>query len=121
MSNEKKWSPFKTSKSLSPKLVWYNSRIKLKFKESCLKQEDKAAFTIKNVINLFIVYELDTWLPDLSAEFTLKDCSLGAVNVTKNADTDKCKYSSYEIAFDLQSPFSLPDVSIRKSRRYFWS
>ena len=45
---------------LSPKLVWYNYKIKQKFKGSSLKQEDKAAFTPKNVVNLFIVYELDS-------------------------------------------------------------
>ena len=89
--------PVTTSTSLSPKLAWYNSRIKLKFKGSCLKQEDKAAFAVKNVVNLFIVYELDTWSQDLNTEFTLKSCLFGAVKLTKNADTDKYKYSSYSI------------------------
>ena len=51
-----------------------NSRIRLKFKGSYLKQEDKAAFTPKNVVNLFIVYELDTWSQGLNTEFTLEDC-----------------------------------------------
>ena len=36
-----------------------NPRIRLKFKGSCLKQEDKAQITPKNMVNLFIVYELD--------------------------------------------------------------
>ena len=31
----------------SPKLVWYNYKIKLKFRGSCLKEEEKAAFTPK--------------------------------------------------------------------------
>ena len=38
-----------------------NPRIRLKYKGSCLKQEDKAHFTPKNMVNLFIVYELDKW------------------------------------------------------------
>ena len=76
MSIENIMPPFTTSKSLSQKLVWHNSRIKLKIKRSCLKQEDKAAFTPKNVVNLFIVYELDIWSPDLNTEFTLKDFCL---------------------------------------------
>ena len=50
---------YTTSKCLSPNFVWYNSRIKLKFKGSCLKQKDKAAFTPKNMVNCFIIYELD--------------------------------------------------------------
>ena len=55
-----------------------NSRIILEFKESCLKQEDRAAFTPKNVVNLYIAYEL-MWSQDLNAEFTLKDCLFGNV------------------------------------------
>ena len=47
---------YTTSKSLSPKLVWYNCGIKLKFKGSCLKQA-KPTFTPKNTVNLFVVYE----------------------------------------------------------------
>ena len=62
-----------------------NSRIILEFKESCLKQEDRAAFTPKNVVNLYIAYEL-MWSQDLNAEFTLKDCLFGNVRITKIAD-----------------------------------
>ena len=46
------------------------SRKKKKFKGSCLKQEDQAAFTAKNVVNFFIVCELDSWLRDLNTDFT---------------------------------------------------
>ena len=48
--------------SVCSKLIWiHNSRIRLKFKGSCLKQEDAAPFTPSNVADLFIVYELDRW------------------------------------------------------------
>ena len=69
-----------------------NSKIRLKFKESCLKQEDKAAFTPNNIVNLFIVFNLDRWSRDLNTDFTLKDCLFGAVKLTKNADPDKYKF-----------------------------
>ena len=62
------------STKLSPKLGLNRSRIRLKFKASCLKQEDRALFTPNNVVNLFLVYELDTWSRDLYTDFTLKDC-----------------------------------------------
>ena len=62
--------PYTASICLSPKLVWYNSRIKLKFR-SCWKQ-DKSTFTPNNVVNLFVVYELDTWSKDLNTDFTFK-------------------------------------------------
>ena len=60
--------------------------MKLKFNGSCLKQ---VTFTPNNVVNLFIVYELDTWFQDLSVYFALKDCLFGSVKLTKNADPNK--------------------------------
>ena len=65
-----------------------NSRIKLEFKENCLKQ-DKAPFTPNNVVDLYIVYELNTWSQDLNDEFILKNCLFGAVKLTKNANPSK--------------------------------
>ena len=59
----------------------------VEFKRSCLKT-DKVNFTPSNVVNLFIVFELDKWSQDLNVDFTLKDC-LFAVKSTKNADPDK--------------------------------
>ena len=57
-------------------LRWMNnSRIRVEFKGSCSKQ-DKTNFTRRNVVNLFIVYEIDTWSRDLNANLTLKDCSI---------------------------------------------
>ena len=34
---------------------------------------DKVTFTQKNVVNLFITYELDRLSQDLNADFTVKD------------------------------------------------
>ena len=71
--------------------MWNNSRIRLKFEGRCYKQEWKATFTLNNIVNLFTIYELDTWSRDLSTDFTLKDFLLGSVKLTKNADPDKYK------------------------------
>ena len=119
MSDEKVIPPYTTSKAFSPKLAWYSSRIKLNVNGSCLKQENKAAFTSKNMVNLFISYELDTWSRDLNTEFFLKDCFFGAVKLAKNSDTGKYKYSGYDIRFDSQPAFSLPDRSIGKNFSIF--
>ena len=51
------------------------------------------------MLNLFIVYELDTWSRDLNTDFTLKDCLSGAVKVTKNADPVCVYWSWYWIQF----------------------
>ena len=91
MSNENINTPFTANHSLSP-----NCRIKLEFKGSCLQQY-KATFTQKNVLNLFIVYELDTGSRDLNTDFTLNECLFGSVKLTTNADPDKYKYSGYSI------------------------
>ena len=59
LKNEKFAPSYTDNKNLSPKLIRNDSRIRLKFTWSCLKQENKAPFTPKNVVNLFIAYELD--------------------------------------------------------------
>ena len=94
---------------VSPKVVWVNnSKIRLRFTGYCLKQ-DFANFTPNNVVNLFIMYELDRWSQDLNAKFTLKDCLFGNVKITKNVDPNKYSYSGYEIGFDSCSLFSIPN------------
>ena len=102
----------------SPKLVWYNSIIKSKFRGSSLKQ-DKATFTSKNVINLFVVYELDIWSKDLCPDFTLKNCLFESVKLTKNSDPDKYSYSGYNMGFDSRSKLSLRDGSMDKNAIIF--
>ena len=92
MSNETRKPPYTAIKCLSPKLILNESRIRFKFEGSYLKQKNKAPFIPKNVVNLFIVYELDTWLRDLNAKFTLKDCFFGNVKITKNNDPDEYSY-----------------------------
>ena len=74
LSNEKLTHTYMANVSVCLKLIWMsNSKVRLTFKGNCLKQEDKAAYTPKNVVNLFTVNELETWSRDLSTGFTLKD------------------------------------------------
>ena len=40
------------------------------------------------------------------SDATIKNCSFGAVTLTKNADIEKYKYSGYGIGFDRRSSFS---------------
>ena len=51
------------------------------------------------MVNLFVLLELDTWSRDLNTKFTLFNCSLGAMKLTKIADSDKCGCSRYGIGF----------------------
>ena len=51
----------------------------------------------------------------LNAEFTLTDCLLGAVKLTKNANPNKSSYSGYGIGFDSPSLFSIPNFDWGKN------
>ena len=41
-----------------------------------------------------------------------KNCLLGAVTLTKNADIDKNKYSGYSTGFDRKGSFSFPGTGL---------
>ena len=60
LSNQKVRSYITSDKILYPKLNLYNSSLRVEFKGCCLKQ-NKVTFNTSNVVNLFIVYELDRW------------------------------------------------------------
>ena len=70
-------------------------------------KQDKSVFIQGNVINLFIIYELDTWLRDLSTKSELGDCLFGALKLTKDFDPDKYGYGGYGIKFNARSQFWL--------------
>ena len=94
MLNKKFRPNYTTNQILSPKLQWNK-----------YKQEEATPITPNNVLNSFIVYELDTWSQDLNTDFTLKGCLFGSVKVIKNDDTDKYSYSGYGVEFDSRSLF----------------
>ena len=94
LSNEIVKPPTAPSNSLTPKLKRiHNSKIAVEFHGSYLKQ-DKATFSLKSEINLFIVYRSDVWSKNLNTKFTLGCRLFEAVKLTKNADLDKYGYSS---------------------------
>ena len=45
---------------------------------------------------------------NLNADFTLGNCLVGSVKLTKNADLDKYKYSGYGVEFNSRSEYFLP-------------
>ena len=73
-------SSTKPGNSLASKLV--------EFKRNCLKQ-GKITFTHRNVVNLFVDYEINMCSGALNTNFKLNDCLFGVVKLTKNADPDK--------------------------------
>ena len=83
------------SNSAAPLLNYVGNR-SVKFDESCLKQE-KLAFTHKNVVNIYIVYEIYLCPFNVGRNFALGSFFFGAVKLTMNADFDKYNYSGFGI------------------------
>ena len=106
ISDESIKPPRTSNNSLNPRLSYNDTKIKVQFTGSCLKQP-KFTFTHKKVVNIYIVYELGA-CSSHSSNPTIKNCLFGAVTFTKNADIEKCKYSGYGIGFDRRSSFSFP-------------
>ena len=57
LSNESIEPPTTSNNILNPRLSYSDTRIKVQFTGSCLKQP-KFTFTHKKVVNIYIVYEL---------------------------------------------------------------
>ena len=98
--------PTTSDNSLTSALSYYDTKTRVKFTGSCLKQP-KFTYTHKTIVNIYIVYELGASTSN-DNDPTLKNCLFGAVTLTKNADIDKYGYSGYGIGFDRRSSFSFP-------------
>ena len=94
--------------SLTPALIYYDTKTRVKFTGSCLKRP-KASFNHKTIVNIYIAYKLCA-SSSHSDDPTLKNCLFGAVTLTKNADIDKYGYSGYGIGFDRKSSFLFAGV-----------
>ena len=87
LSNRSITPPTTSDHRLNPRVIYYGSKIRVKFNESCLKQ-DKITCTHKNVVSIYIVCEVGA-SSSHSDYPTLKNCLFGAVRLTKNTDIDK--------------------------------
>ena len=59
-----------------------------------------------NVVNIYIVYKLDPIASIRETTFTIQNALFGAMQITKNADTNKYHYKGYGICFDESEQFS---------------
>ena len=74
------------------------------FKGGYLK-EDNAKSEFQKVMNIYIVYNLESNL-NYNPDFTLENCLFGGVKIAKNTDVDKYKDSGYGIGFDGKGVFT---------------
>ena len=103
ISNESIKPPATSNNSLNQRLSYNDTKIKVPFTGSCLKQP-KFFFTHKKVVNIYIFYELGA-SSSHDSDPTIKNCLFGVVTLTKNADIEKYTYSGYGIGFDRKSIF----------------
>ena len=59
-----------------------------------------------DIINIYIVYELDPIASIRDTTFTIQNALFGAMQITKNADTSKHDYIGYGICFDESEQFT---------------
>ena len=98
LSDEKTNSIKTPNHIITPNLDYYDTKTRVEFNGSCLK-EDKVTFNHEKVVNIYIVYEISKSMT-ISDYPTPVNYLFGAVTLTKNADIDKCKYSGHGIGFD---------------------
>ena len=96
-----------SNNSLAPTLNTFNTKLRVKFNGSYLKQE-KVAFLHKNVVNIYTAYEINLWQFTVGKYFVnIYFYLFRAVGLATNTDPDKYKYSGYDIVFDPRVSFSL--------------
>ena len=96
LSDESIKPPKTSDNSLNPELNYYGTKTRVKFTKGCLKQSDHI-YTHKKVVNIYIYYEFHAASSSHDSDPTIKKYLFGAVTLTKNADTEKYKYSGYGI------------------------
>ena len=85
------------SYSITPNIDYHGTKTRVKFDQSCLKQ-DKVTLNHGKVVSTYIVYEISKAanISKCSSDdnySTLQNALFGAVSLTKNAATNKEKYS----------------------------
>ena len=113
MSDESIKSPSAPHNILNPSLNYLDTKTRVRFSGSCLKQ-DKITYTHGKIVNIYIVYEINKKDSTTISDPTLENCLFGAVTLTKNVNIDKYGYSGYGIGFDRKSSFSFPGGGLVK-------
>ena len=80
------------------------TKIRVKFSESCLKQ-DKITYTHGKIVNIYIVYEINKKDNTIISDPTLKNWLFGAVTLTKNVNIDRYGYSVMELVLKEKEDF----------------
>ena len=72
--------------------------VSIKFDKDILTAEQNNYLT--NVVNIYIVYDLDAWPKNPTDNLKVNNCLFEATNIIKNSDKEKYVYGGYRITFD---------------------
>ena len=87
-----------------------NGRMKISFSGNYFRQ-DKALHPNNNsVVNISIVYKLDTISFSRNTDYTIQNALFGAIEITENVDSSKNKYEGYGICFDEEGSFTSGNI-----------
>ena len=77
-----------------PKLLVKNERFCVDFNGNYMKQ-DKISYLNASVMNMYIVYSLNSISRTKNTDFTAQNCLFGTVKITRNRNTSNYKYVGY--------------------------
>ena len=88
-----------------------NGRMSVKVAGACFKQTKLIRPNNNNVINLYVVNQIDPISNFRNTDYTVQNALLEGIKITKNAsDTSKHKYEGYGICFDEGGTFSKGNI-----------
>ena len=97
LSDEKINSITTANYRITPELSHYDTKARVKFSGSYLKQ-DNATYSHGTIVNIYSVYEISKNY-NISTYPTLENCLFGAVSLTKHVDIDQ--YKILDMVLDL--------------------
>ena len=117
LSDENITPPYAPCNFVNLSLNYLGTKTRVRFNESCLKQ-DKITYNHRKIVSMYIIYEINK-NDSASSDPTLENCLFSAVSLTKNANIDKYKYSGYGIGFDWHGSYSHPSGGTGKNVMIF--
>ena len=99
---------------LLPTLENYG-RMSVKFNGNYFVQNKVLHLSNNNVVNIYIVYKLDTINNTRNTDYTIQNASFGEVKITKNSDISKNNYEGYGICFDEGGTFTKGNITNDKN------
>ena len=100
---------FANTSSVYPKAILKWTRINVNFAGNSI-------YPVKSVVNIYIVYKLNTISSTRNTGFTIQNALLGALKIPEDpSDSSNDKYSGYGICFDEGSDFSIGNITNSKN------